>query len=87
MKNTIIFLFLIMATLTMNNKSPFKVDLYVSGEYKCTANSGESCKTRVSSDVNHTLSAKVDGEEVTSQRYNFEDGEVRVWTLKFKPNQ
>ncbi|MBK5274712.1 MAG: hypothetical protein JJE30_06640 [Desulfuromonadales bacterium] len=69
------------ATLTMKNNSPYVVELYVSDDHKCTAKPDRSCTTQVSAGVNHKLSARVDGEQITSQQYTFQEDEVRTWTV------
>jgi len=74
------------ATLTLKNNSQFEVELYVSDNYKCTAKAGKSCTAQVSAGLNHKLSARVDGEQVTSQQYTFQEDEVRTWTVGFRPN-
>lgn len=69
------------ATLTMKNKSQFQAELWVDSTSKCTAKPDRSCTTQVSAGVNHELSARVDGEQVTSQQYTFLEDEMRTWTV------
>jgi len=74
------------ATLTMKNKSPFKVALYVDNTYQCLAEPKASCTTKITPG-NREMSARVDSDIVTSQKYDFQPNEIRTWTVGFTPNK
>ena len=71
------------AQLTMQNSTPYTLDLYVDGGYGCRALSGGFCTTQVTAEY-HTFTAKTsDGSLSTNGAHYFEEGESATWTITY----
>lgn len=76
------------AQLSLQNSTPFTLDLYVDGSaYGCRALGGGFCTTHVTAGF-HTFTAKTsDGSMETSDSYNFQEGDSITWTVVYEPPQ
>lgn len=75
------------AQLTLQNNTPFTLDLYIDGEiYGCRALSGMMCTTHVTVGY-HTFTAKASNGLSTSGDYYFEEGASVTWTVNYEPPQ
>lgn len=68
------------AQITLQNDTPYTLDLYVDGNYGCRALPGMFCTTHVQAGT-HTLTARAsDGQSISETAY-IEDGTSPVWTV------
>jgi len=74
------------AQLTMENSTPFTLDLYVDGNYACRSLSGGFCTTHVREGF-HTFSAKASNGLSTDASYDFYEGDSITWTVTYEPPQ
>jgi len=51
--------------VTIENRSPWQVTMYIDGHYGCTANAGMDCSSTENQDAHH-LEARMDGKTVQS---------------------
>ncbi|MDP2908373.1 MAG: hypothetical protein Q8N77_01055 [Nanoarchaeota archaeon] len=73
------------AQVTMQNNTPFTLDLYVDNDYGCRALSGMFCTTQIRVG-NHTLTAKTsDGSRSTTEGpFYFAQGVSPTWTVNYE---
>lgn len=69
------------AQITLQNDTPYTLDLYVDGNYGCRALPGMFCTTQIRAGE-HTLTATAaSGEGSISQPVYIEDGTTPTWTV------
>lgn len=69
------------AQITLQNDTPYTLDLYVDGNYGCRALPGMFCTTQIQAGT-HTLTAKAtNGQSTSSGPVYIEDGTSPTWTV------
>ncbi len=71
------------AQITLQNDTPYTLDLYVDGNYGCRALSGMFCTTQIQSGT-HTFTAQAtNGQSVSTTAY-IEEGTSPTWQVYLK---